>query len=54
MVFEKVFQESKIVNIKVTPKMDDLYSMAVKLRKYRKMYRYYKHKNQKCLDGTRK
>lgn len=44
-VFEKIFPESKVVNTKVISKLDDLYSMAVKLRKYRKLYRYYKHMN---------
>lgn len=44
-IFEKIFPETKLVNAKVVPKLDNLYKMAIKLRKLRKMHRYYRHKN---------
>lgn len=41
LVFEKIFPDSKVINSKVIPKYDEVYSMAIKLRKYRKYHRYY-------------
>jgi hypothetical protein len=54
MVFEKLFPECKVVNAKVIPRLDELFTKAVKLRKYRKLHRFYKHKNNESKpDGSK-
>ena len=45
-VFKKIFDGYKVVNAKVMLKLDDLYSMATRLRKYKIAYKYYLKKSQ--------
>ena len=39
-VFERIFPEAKVVSARATPRLDSLYSMALKLKEFKKTYRY--------------
>lgn len=41
-----MFSEEKVVAVRVLPKLDDLYSMARKLKHHREALAFYRHRNQ--------
>lgn len=44
-VFMKMFDKNKVVHTKVIGKFDTLYKLCQKLKSYKDLYRYYRHKN---------
>lgn len=49
MVFERIFPE-KVITAKAIAKLDDLYSMALRLRDLKKEFRYYKMLNKNANE----
>ena len=45
-VFDSVFPDGRVVSTKVIGRLDNLYSMALKLKQHKKFYKYYKKLNQ--------
>jgi uncharacterized membrane protein affecting hemolysin expression len=46
-VFNKLFTEEKVVNVRIIPKLDDLLSKAEELKVLRERLAYYRDQNEK-------
>ena len=48
-IFETVFSDSRIMNVRVAPKLDKAYRFALRIRGNKKKLRYVKNQNKERL-----